>query len=72
MLRKALPLILEDVENGLTDEFRELLFRQYKQLERLDEELQWYDERLAVKAKQEETCQRLIEIPGIGPVVSDS
>lgn len=72
VLRRELPFIIEDADNGLTDEFRELLFRQYKQLERLDEELQWYDEKLAVKAKQEETCQRLIEIPGIGPVVSVS
>lgn len=70
VLRKELPFILEDVENGLTDEFRELLSRQYTQLKRLDEELQWYDERLAVKAKQEEPCQRLMQVPGIGPVVS--
>lgn len=70
VLRKELPFILEDNENGLSDEFRELLFRQYTQLERLDEELQWYNERLAVKAKQEDVCQRLIEVPGIGPVVS--
>ena len=72
VLRKELPFILEDAENGLTNELRELLFRQYTQLKRLDEEPQWYDERLAVKAKQEETCQRLIEVTGIGPVVSIS
>lgn len=70
VLRKELPFILEDVENGLTGEFRELLFRQYTQLKRLDEELQWYNERLAVKAKQEDACQRLMQVPGIGPVVS--
>ncbi|WP_087018670.1 IS110 family transposase [Thaumasiovibrio subtropicus] len=72
VLRKTLPFILEDVENGLTDEFRALLFRQYTQLERLDEELQWYDERLAEKVKQKDVCQRLIKVPGIGPVVSFS
>lgn len=72
VLRKELPLILEDVENGLTDEFRMLLFRQYAQLERLDEELEWYDNRLALKAKQTDVCQRLMKVPGIGPVVSVS
>lgn len=72
VLRKELPYILEDVENGLTDEFRILLHRKYKQLESLDEELEWYNERLALKAKQEDVCQRLIKVPGIGPVVSVS
>lgn len=39
ILRRELPSILEDAENGLTDYFRALLFRQQAMLVRLDEEL---------------------------------
>jgi len=72
VLRRELPFILEDAENGLTDSFRQLLMRHQKMLISLDEELSWYDEQLAHKSRQHEVCQRLMEIPGIGPVVSVS
>lgn len=72
VLKRELPWILEDSENELTDDFRQLLFRHLALLEGLDEELKWYDERLETKARQNEVCQRLVKVPGIGPVVSIS
>ncbi len=72
VLKRELPWILEDSENELTDNFRQLLFRHVALLEGLDIELKWYDEQLEIKAKQNEVCQRLVKVPGIGPVVSIS
>lgn len=71
-LRKALPRILADAENGLTPRFRELLERQYRRLVALDEELEWFQEQLRQQGQQDEVCQRLQEIPGFGPVVSSA
>ena len=71
-VRKALPLILADAENGLTPRFRELLDRQYQRLVTLDEELGWYKAQLQQQSKHDEVCQRLQDIPGFGPVVSSA
>ncbi len=69
-VRSKLPGILEDIENQLTPRMRELLDRQYQRLQELDKELSWYDVRLAEQSKTDEVCQRLVAVPGIGPVVS--
>lgn len=71
-VRSSLPRILDDAENHLPDDFRVLLARQYQRLVQLDEELKWCDDQLKQEMKQDEVCQRLIEIPGIGPVVSSA
>ncbi|MDK1367425.1 IS110 family transposase, partial [Klebsiella quasipneumoniae] len=44
-LRRKLPELLEDAENGFTPQMRELLQRQYQRLAALDDELIWYDNR---------------------------
>lgn len=69
-LRKALPGILEDAENGLTARFRMLVDRQYRRFIELDEQLAWYEAQLKKAAKEDEVCRRLLEVPGIGPVVA--
>lgn len=68
--RSAVPLILEDAENGLSAYFRTLLHRRYQQFLTLAEERAWYDQQLQNAAQQDETCQRLQAVPGIGPVVA--
>lgn len=65
---KAIPLILEDVGNGLTPRLRELIYRQFQRYLGLREEIAWYDQQLNVSAKTHPVIQRLIEIPGYGPV----
>lgn len=71
-LRKALPLILEDAENGLTDRFRALLHRLHQRLLAVDEEVNWFDQQLLLQVKGDEVCRRLQEIPGFGPLVSSA
>ena len=69
-VRKAIPLLLEDAENGLTPRFRALLHREYQRLLALTEELKWFDEQLRQQSINDPICRRLIELPGFGPVVS--
>lgn len=66
--QRAIPEILEDAENGLTTCFRELLHRQYRRYQFLREEVEWYDQRLQQQARSDDTLQRLLDIPGLGPV----
>lgn len=71
-VRKALPLILADAGNGLSDRFRALLHRQYLRLVALDAELDWFGQQLVQQGEQDAVCRRLQEIPGFGPLVSSA
>jgi transposase len=69
-LRRQLPPILEDAENGLNPLFRALLNQGYTQLQELDAHIKAYDQQLKLQVKEDEAAQRLMSIPGFGPVVS--
>jgi len=69
---RRVPELLEDADNGLSDRFRALLNRQWRRLTHLRKEQAWYDEQLKRQAKEDDICRRLIEIPGIGPVVASA
>lgn len=69
-LRKALPGILEDADNGLTPMFRELLYGLYRELQHLDERIAGYDAHIGRLAEQSEACRRVMSIPGIGPLTA--
>jgi transposase len=70
--RREIPLILGDVDNGLSETLRGLIERQYQRFVDLDNELAWYQRHLQCQAKTDETCKRLCEIPAFGPVVSSA
>jgi len=67
-VRKRLPQILEDADNGLTTRFRELLSELYEELIRLDERVEALNERIDKIAHSDERSQRLMSIPGVGPL----
>lgn len=69
-LRRALPEILEDAENELSDFFRPLLARGQQQLAELDAHLAYYDGVLKRQAQADAAVQRLQTIPGFGPIVA--
>mgnify|MGYP001089985535 CR=1 FL=1 len=71
-LRKAIPEILEEGENGLTGLFRELLQQKYQQLQQLDEHMTYYNDQIQQQAKASETIQRLQSLPGFGPIVAST
>lgn len=69
---KQVPVILADAENGLTPRFRQLLHREYQHLLAIREDVAWCNEQLQQQSRQDPVCQRLMAIPGFGPVVSSA
>jgi transposase len=65
-LRRELPQILEDAENGLSAMMRQLLAARYAHFGALEAQLAEYDRMLARVAKEHESCSALLEVPGIG------
>lgn len=65
-VRKQLPCIMEDAENELTFLFREMLCELYDEMVHLDERVCKLEVKLTGIASQNEGCQRLLTIPGIG------
>lgn len=71
-LRKAIPELLEEADNGLSLRFRHLLARRYEQLVELDEHIAFYTRELERFSEQDAACQRLQTIPGFGPIVASA
>ena len=69
-LRKRLPEILEDAENGLSALFRQMLSQSQQQFHELDNHIAYYDQLIQVQTQANDACQRLQAIPGFGPVVA--
>ena len=69
-LRRGLPEVLEDAENGLSDTFREFLAQSYRQLRELDEHIGFFDAKLREHTRANEAVKRLQTAPGFGPVVA--
>lgn len=65
-VRKAIPLILKDAENSLSSLFRELLNELYGEMVHLDERVSALEGKLEIICRQNEDCQRLLTIPGVG------
>jgi transposase len=70
VLRTALPLLLEDAENGLTLDFRILLDELRQDLINLDERVQVMDKKIKTLANSHAEAKRLLVIPGIGPITA--
>ena len=69
-LRRALPGLLEDAENGLSFDFRALLEDLRQDLIRLDKRVAEMDKKVHALAHSETAAIRLQGIPGIGPVIA--
>ncbi|WP_027951098.1 IS110 family transposase [Haliea salexigens] len=71
-LRQALPQWLEDAENGLTDDFRALLFDLAEDLRQLDRRIANLDDRITQTVKTEPVARRLLELRGVGPLTASA
>ena len=69
-LDEQLPAILEDAELNLSVSFRVLLAQLQLELEQLAARIEEMDRVIQKTARENETCQRLTEIPGVGPVTA--
>jgi len=69
-LRNALPLILEDAENGLSTDFRVLLEGLQQDLTTLTGRVDDMDKKIKTLASSNTDANRLQQIPGIGPITA--
>lgn len=69
-LDKAVPVVLERLRERLPPFLITLLEEQHCRLSELDEQISGIEKQLKAVAKQNETCRRLLEIPGVGPLIA--
>lgn len=67
-LREGIPFVLEDAENGLPDQFRAVLLRLWEHLLIQIEHLDDLTKQLEMEIKDNDVCQKLIKLEGIGPI----
>jgi transposase len=67
-LRRALPDLLEDADNGLSFDFRVLLDGLRQDLITFDGRVAEMDKKVHALAQSEPAAKRLLSIPGIGPI----
>lgn len=69
-LRRALPLWLEDAENGLSERFRRLLNGLWGDLKVLDDRMAELDCEIAQIAQSDPVAKRLQQLRGVGPIIA--
>lgn len=69
-LRRALPDLLEDAGNGLSERFRRLLAQGREQLTELDAHIETLTTELKAAAQEDDRARQLQTIPGFGPIVA--
>jgi len=69
-VRRALPEMLEDAENGLPAGFRQLLDTLREELEAHDARLEHLNRQLDQEARSDERVQRLMAVEGVGVVTA--
>jgi transposase len=69
-LRQAVGPILEDADNGLTTRSRMLLSTLREEWKELEEKITDVTGEISGISRSNESCKRLMGIPGIGPIIS--
>ncbi|HXJ96381.1 MAG TPA: IS110 family transposase [Terriglobia bacterium] len=69
-LRRQLPLVLEGADAKLTPRLRRLLADLWQEWKQVQVDIAALDEEMEQICMGDENCQRLREIPGVGPLVA--
>ena len=69
-LRKRMALILEDAELNLSPLMRQLLDQLWQEWKTVEEQIEAISRAIERIADQDAACQRLQQIPGVGPLVA--
>ena len=69
-LRKNLPTVIEDAEQNLSPRLRWLLARLWQEWKQTEIDIKTVTDELERISKEDARCQRLLQIPGFGPLVS--
>lgn len=67
-LRTRLPELLSEANSGLHADVHELMHMLLAQLRQLDDQIGMLELKIKMHARQNEDCQRLQQMPGIGPI----
>lgn len=67
-LRRMIPEILEEAENGLSDRLRALIHRQYHSFLEAERQLVELEREVGQSSREVDACRRLTALEGIGPV----
>lgn len=71
-IRKNLPEIIEDAENGLTNLTRECITESLDELRAIDQRFKRCEQRIKSMNQDNEVCQRLDDILGIGQITASA
>jgi transposase len=71
-LRKALPDILSSNAEVLSPRMVSLIADLMQDWRRLDERIETVSTEIEALARQDESCQRLMTVPGVGPIISSA
>ena len=66
-VRRDVPLILEDAENGLSVRMRRTIAELYDLFNDLGRRISFFDKEIDAVFRQSEACQRIAKVKGIGP-----
>lgn len=69
-LRNQMPSLLEDGEQNITPRMRTLLDHLWQEWKTLNSDVECVSQDIETIASQDAACQRLRQIPGVGPLVS--
>lgn len=67
-LKRQMPRMLEDAENGLPPTFRETLHLAWRHWLHLDAQLHHCETQLLERVRHHEGCRRLLALEGVGPM----
>ena len=71
-LRRAVPLWLENAENGLSVRFRGLLAGLWQDLKALDRRVSELDREITTIARNDPAAKRLQQLRGVGPIIASA
>ena len=71
-LRGKLTDFLEDAENALTDTIRGVASDLYRLFREVDTLIKTYDKKIEMEIRSKEVCQRLMKLPGVGPMIASA
>jgi len=69
-LKSRMPFILEDAEVSLTPRMRSLIDALWQEWKAVELSIDDFTKQIEAIARQDNKCQRLVSVPGIGPLVS--
>ena len=68
LLRRELPALLVVAEQSLSGRMYRLLERMAEEWNEIDEHIEQFSSEIEAVAKSDDACQRLLTIPGVGPL----